>query len=125
MSESNRNVPSLGAGDVEVVLGGRTYVLRPSLDACRTLSRLSGGIRGAIDKCASLDFDTVVRVIQAGIGNNEARKLKNIEELIFEKGLMDDGDIVPRCIDYLSNIANGGRPMREGEGGGSTEEDPQ
>lgn len=116
-----------GSGNVAIILGGSEFVLRPSLDAALTLSRQAGGIRAAITKVVDLDLDTIVSVIRLGIGRDEAKRIKDLDRLIWESGLLDNqGEIVLRCVDYLSNIARGGRPADEsaGSGGGSATEDP-
>lgn len=114
-----------GSGNVEIILDGREYVLRPSLDAALTLSRQSGGIRAAIAKVVDLDLDTIVSVIRLGIGREEAKRIKDLDRLIWESGLLDNqGELILRCVDFLSNIARGGRAPADGgsSGGGSTED---
>ena len=117
-----------GSGDITVTLGDQELVLRPSLDAALTLSRQAGGIRLAINKVLDMDLDTIVAVIRLGVGREEAKRLKNLDRLIYENGLLDaQGELVTRCIEYLSNLARGGRPadaIDEQDGGGDTSADP-
>ena len=99
-----------GSGDIQLILGGEVLTLRPTLDAALALSRQSGGIRQAITKVMDLDLDTIVSVVRLGVGREEARRLKNLDRMIWENGLLDaQGELVLRCIEYLSNLARGGR----------------
>lgn len=110
------------SGEVGITLEGAEYTLRPTLDAALTLSRQAGGIRAAITRVLDLDLDTIISVIRLGIGRAEAKKLKNLDRIIWENGLLDSqGELVLRCVEYLSNLARGGRP--EGSSGGGDGDD--
>lgn len=99
-----------GSGDVKITISDETFTMRPTLDAALTLSRQSGGIRQAITKVLDLDLDTIVGVVRLGIGRDEAKRLKNLDKMIWENGLLDaQGELVSRCVEYLSNLARGGR----------------
>jgi hypothetical protein len=127
MAKTKRPEHYPGSGDVELVLGPHTLLLRPTLNAGLGISRQAGGIRGAIDKVVNMDLDTIVSVIRLGIGPEEAKRLKNLDRLVYENGLMDaQGELLGRCVEFLSNLARGGRPAPpEGEEAseGSGEED--
>jgi hypothetical protein len=100
-----------GSGDVELVLGDTRLVLRPTLNAGLAISRQAGGIRGAIDKVVAMDLDAIVSVIRLGIGPEEAKRIKNLDRLVYENGLTDaQGEVLGKCMEYLSNLARGGRP---------------
>lgn len=99
----------LGAGDVTITLQGEERRLKPSLDACITLSRSAGGITGAIQRCAQMDFDTIVAVISAGLAANPTQRKRLVEPAVFETGLINLAD---RCILFLRIVANGGKPPR-------------
>jgi hypothetical protein len=100
-----------GSGNVELILGGEKLVLRPTLNAGMAISRQAGGIRGAIDKVMAMDLDAIVGVVRLGIGPEEAKRVKNLDRLIYENGLMDaQGEVLGKCMEYLSNLARGGRP---------------
>lgn len=117
-----------GAGDVELVLGNETLILKPTLQAGLTISRMSGGIRSAIDKVMALDLDTIVAIIRAGIGPKEAKRLTHLDELVYENGLMDSqGRLLGKLVDFLSNVARGGRPDdddNKGDGEGANPPSP-
>lgn len=95
-------------------MGGETLVLRPTLQAGLSISRQAGGVRGAIDKVIAMDFDTIVAVIRHGIGPEEAKRVKNLDRLIYENGLMDSqGEVLGKCSEFLFNLARGGKPQSE------------
>lgn len=113
-----------GAGNIEVQLGEHRLVLRPTLNAALNISRMQGGIRGALDKVAAMDLDAIVSVIRLGIGAEESRRLKNLDELVFSNGLMDSqGEVLGRCLEFLAVLARGGRPADD-ESAGEGSEDP-
>lgn len=100
-----------GAGNVEIVLGDDTLILKPTLNAALAISRTAGGIRGAIDKVAAMDFDAITSVIRLGIGTEEAKRRKDLDRMIYENGLYDaQGEVMGKCIEFLSNLARGGKP---------------
>ena len=116
MSETNQQPAGVGSGNVTITLAGREYILRPSLNACLVISRQAGGIRGAIDKVLAMDIDMIVRVIQLGLGNDAARRFKDLPEVVFRSGLTDTSSgLMAHCIEYLGVLANGGRPLARDE----------
>jgi hypothetical protein len=131
MAKSSKPGITPGAGNVTITLGegedALTLTLRPTLQAGLDISRQHGGVRGAIEKITNMDFDAVVAVIRAGIGREEAKKLKNLEQLVYENGLTDaQGELLARVAEFLFNIARGGRPAPvEGEDNSSDEDPPQ
>lgn len=110
-----------GSGDVNLELGDHTLVLKPTLSAGLAISRQAGGIRGAIDKVMAMDLDTIVSVIRLGLGPKEAKRYPNLDELVYQSGLLgSQGEVLARLVEFLSNIARGGRPAEEE---GSNKED--
>jgi hypothetical protein len=101
---------SPGAGNVEIVLVEQgkesTHVLKPSLEACIHLSRISGGLAAAAERCHRLDFDTVVEVIAAGLGVNPGQKERMVQPAVYETGTIR---LSGPCVLFLRVIANGGR----------------
>lgn len=99
--------PEIGAGDVKVELVGHGEVtLRPTLDACRKLSGMPGGINKMIERCQSWEFDAIHLVIASGLGSNA----KELPDLIFRTGMLK---LAPSCIDFLFVVANGGRSLSD------------
>lgn len=97
----------MGAGDVPVTIDGREYVLKPTLKAAQELSR-NNGIATAVQRCASLELDAVVQVVAAGLG----RSTKDLAQKIYDTGIRH---VAPACITFLTNLSNGGRPLKEEE----------
>lgn len=97
---------SIGEGNVTIELGGQEMVLKPSLGAAMAISALGGnrGISEVLQRVVHYDVETVVKVIQAGLGNN-ARELP---DLVYKAGL---SVLVPKLVTYITNLTNGGRDM--------------
>lgn len=117
-----------GAGDVTMELGDITLVLKPTLNAGMSISRQAGGIRGAIDKVMAMDLDTILAVIRVGVGPKEAKhpRLANLDELVYTNGLLDSqGEVLGKVVEFLTNIARGGRPQAtEDDKDGEEDQDP-
>ncbi len=107
---------TIGAGDVTIVLGGEPAVLKPSLRAAQTISRQAGGVIGAMQAVGKFDFDTVTLVIAQGLGRVKPNEMNEVAEQVYATGLTD---LVPKVTEFLTIIANGGRPVS-----GGSEEDP-
>lgn len=106
------------AGNIELELDGQKVTLRPTLEACITISRLHGGANAAIERCMRMDWDTIRAVIVAGIGRNA----KELDQLIFKTGVFA---LSAPCIDFITIVNNGGRPpIEEQEGAEDGAEDP-
>lgn len=86
-------------------------VLRPSLMAAQAISRQSGGISSAVRAVGNFDFDMIVSVVTLGLGA-KGEEAKAIPEKVWRTGLTD---LVGPISDYLTIIANGGRPITGGE----------
>ena len=113
---TNKTYPP-GAGDVILVLGDEEITLKPTLAAGLAISRQAGGIRGAIDKVMALDLDTIVSIIRVGVGPKEMKRLNGLEEKVYANGLMDSqGELLAKLVEFLGNIARGGRPADEEDG---------
>jgi hypothetical protein len=101
-----------GSGDVEITLCGQSFTMKPTLNAGLSISRQAGGIRAAMDRVAAMDLDTVITVIRLGVGPEQSKSVKNFDQLVFENGLTDaDGGLLGKCMEYLANLARGGKPL--------------
>ncbi|MBU1306329.1 MAG: hypothetical protein KKF33_12535 [Alphaproteobacteria bacterium] len=107
----------IGAGNVAIVLDGEDVVLRPNLKAAQTISRQKGGIMAAVDAVGKFDFDTIAAVITLGLGV-EGKEARDIPEKVYSTGM---ADLVAPVINYLSILANGGRPVSDDADGGDNE----
>jgi hypothetical protein len=102
----------LKAGDVEVVLDGEKLVLRPTLNACQTVSRMTGGIMDAIRRVGNYDFDLMVTIIALGLDLKSKRDVEALPDRVWRTGM---NKVARPVLQYLSVIANGGRPLEDGE----------
>lgn len=109
----------LGAGDVEVVIGDETFVLRPSYMAAKTISGSTGGIAGAMSRVVALDVDTIMMVLNVGCGfMGTKRPPKDFAEKVWATGFTDDtGRLAEHCVTYLRILAGGGRKPKGDEEG--------
>lgn len=113
-----------GAGDVTIQLGTKELVLKPSLEVALAVSRTAGGIRGAIEKVASMDIELILTIIRLGIGSKAAKRIPNLDQMVYENGLTDSqGALLGKLVDFLSNIARGGRPAEPVEEDAGDEDD--
>lgn len=104
---------TLGAGNVDIELDGETVTLRPTLKAAQTISRQAGGIVKAIEAIGKFDLDAMVGVIQLGL-NLSNKDAANLAEKVWATGM---AELSGPVINYLSILANGGRPISSTEGG--------
>jgi hypothetical protein len=99
--------PRLGAGDVPITLNGQQHVLRPTLDACRKLSRVQGGLWALGTRVAQIDFDAIVSVIRIGLDLAPAGEAKlDLERAVYETGLRE---LAQPVQDFIVAVGNGGR----------------
>lgn len=117
---SDSNTPRPGAGNVTVRFGDQEYKLVPTFHAASNISRLSGGIRGAINSVIQLDFDVIARVVQFGLGPQVVKELggaNKLGELIYAEGITDgSGEFTGKCVEFLTILTNGGKPLSTSEG---------
>ena len=109
MSDNNT---SPGNRNVEISLDGEKVALKPSLNACQTISRQSGGISAAVAAVGKFDLDVIVSVVTLGLGAT-GDAAKAIPDKVWRTGL---ADLVGPVTKYLMVIANGGRPVDENVG---------
>lgn len=105
----------VGAGNIAVQLNGEEYNLVPTLEAAQSISRGSGGLRVAINSVMNMDIDTIVRVVQLGLGPAVVKELggaSKLPQLVWESGFTDtSGELAVKCIEYLTVLSNAGRPV--------------
>jgi len=97
---------NLNDGEVSLALGDDTYILRPTLNAIRTLSRAHGGLRPALQTLFNQEFDGVVSIIKIGAGVPD-RDEKALAAKVYAAG-MNDATLMP-LVEYLKVLMNGGK----------------
>lgn len=103
---------TIGAGDVSIILDGDPATLKPSLRAAQTISRQAGGIIGAMQAVGRFELDTISLVIALGLGRVKPNEVNDVAEQVYRTGLTD---LVPKVTEFLTIIANGGRPVSGGD----------
>lgn len=109
---------SLGAGNVTITLDGQEVILRPTLRAAQTLSKQNGGLMAAVNAVARFDIEVMTSVIALGLDIRKPAEINDMAEKVYSTGM---ADLVEPVTQYLSILANGGRPVTGGEG----DEDPR
>lgn len=109
----------IGAGNVEIELDGEIVTLRPTLKAAQNISRAKGGIMAAVEAVGRFDFDVMVTVIALGIGA-EGKEARELPDKVWSTGM---ADLVQPVINFLTILANGGRPVQDN--GGEGDADPR
>lgn len=102
----------LGAGDVEITLDGQARTLKPTLKAAIAISRMTGGLAGAMARVSQLDFDVIVAIIRAGLDLSDVGA-KDLEAKVYRSGVGFESGLANQVNSYLSNLANGGKPREE------------
>lgn len=94
------------AMEVETPFG----MLRPTISAGRRICNQFGSYMEALRKIELLDQNAFFAVIAAGLN----KKVAEIEDDVFAHGLPD---LVTPVTDYITLLANGGKPIKsDGEG---------
>lgn len=100
------------AGEVEIRLAGRTYVLRPTFEAIVELERETGmGLIRLMSMFNAGDYglSLLAATITAGLhGAGESAKPAAVAEMVFKTGIADPA-LVLSVTQFLLNAAQGGR----------------
>ncbi|BBK37685.1 hypothetical protein STAQ_27630 [Allostella sp. ATCC 35155] len=108
----------LNQGEVEIVLGGQTRVLRPTINAVRALSRIYDGLDSCRNKLATQNLEVTTNVIRYGLGLNDA-EARNLDAQVYRQGLT--ADLILPLMRFVAILGNGGKPVEEdpADGGGA------
>ena len=108
MQESQANAQR---GEVEIALGGRRYVMRPSFAAIAEIETRTGqGVIGLARRLASGDIrvSDVAAIVTAGLrAAGEPAKLEMVGEMVLEEGL---ASLAPSLGAFLSAAISGAPP---------------
>lgn len=99
--------------EVEITLNGRTEVLRCSLRAAKRVNA-GGGFAEVLRKLAIFDQDTYFVVVAAGMD----KRPEDVEDAVYATGLPELNEPLG---EYVKLLANGGKPLKTTETGGSGE----
>lgn len=105
--------PRVGDGRIPFELEGKDYWLEPSLEACLEISKMSGGLGAAVERCRHFHFETICAIIGAGLRPNgrplnPRQRDEMIPKAVYEAGVIGVAGV---CIEFLTVIMNGGRPL--------------
>lgn len=91
-------------GTVEVVLGGDSFTLTPTLNAMRAIKMRwpDEGIQDAIQACRSMDADDLAFIVAAGAGM-DSKEAKSLPDKVFSAGV---GSVAPDAVKYLMLLLN-------------------
>lgn len=102
-------------GQIEVVLGEESVLLKPTLSAMQSVDRNFGSIREAIASVRNLNLDALVSVIVGGAGLDQ-ETAKGLPEKVFAAGVLN---VAGPVSEYLLLLMNpGGAKRKEGQGKG-------
>lgn len=115
---------SVGEGRVAIELDGKQMALVPSLDACLEISKATGGLAGALQRCQNLHFETIVFIVGEGLEIDGQRLNPRQRADMLPKAIYEAGTVIvaAKCMDFITIIGRGGRPLDiedddEGEAG--------
>ena len=128
-------MPNEYRGEVEVELAGNTYTLRPTMNAIAMLESKGGSVRKLLANFVTTDehgntvenpewsITDVVNILRAGFAGQggDAPKPGEIGDLVMKEGAYN---LVPPCIEFLSNCLNGGKAVQAETSDADDAEDP-
>ncbi len=106
--------------EIPVEINGKPFVMKPTLAACIAISKAAGGLHGAVNRCAALDFETICFILQHGIGLNP-KQGQLLQEEVFRNGVLY---LSGPCISFIHIVSRGGKGLPddgEDEGEDGTE----
>lgn len=98
-------------GNIDIVIDGNTYQLRPTLAAVRAIEARFGGLRGAASALHAVSVDGAAFIIAAG-ANLTDKQAEGLPEAVWQEGV---AAMTPLLNDYLAALYNprGGTPGKE------------
>lgn len=88
--------------DVELKVGGETYLLRPTLGAMRKINREFDSLVDAMLRVKKVDFNAICFIASAG-ADHTSKQADQLAESIFEGGVMN---AIPAVTEYLGVLMN-------------------
>ncbi|WP_459200030.1 hypothetical protein [Pseudomonas tremae] len=98
-------------GNIDLVIGGAIYQLRPTLAAVRAIEARFGGLRGAASALHQVSVDGAALIIAAGANLTE-KQTEGLAEAVWQEGV---AAMTPQLNDYLAALYNprGGEPGKQ------------
>lgn len=101
-------------GTVTLVIGARTYTLKPTLEAALRIESHFGGLRAALESMRMLGIGASAEVVLAGAGLN-ADQHATVASEIFHSGVAKVATKLSEFITFLLNpvppsVAERGKP---------------
>jgi hypothetical protein len=92
-------------GTIEIVAGGKTYTLKPTLRALREIDRRFGGVTSAMQALSTVSMTSIALIVAVGAGIDASKRkdVEAIEEDIFEAGLSTVGS---QALEFLKALTN-------------------
>ena len=110
----------MDAGQIEIDLLGETFILKATPKAARMISTKLGAIQEIFPRLELVDYSTIEWVILAGLSWMPDSARKGVPDKIFYAGMMN---LVVPCSNFITLVANGGRPLDDNDGDDGTVED--
>ena len=96
------------AGEVEVSVNGKDYVLKPTLRAAQLISRNFGGYAQARAQLASETLEAATYILRVGSGLPD-KELKDLDDQVWKNGMT--AELILPLMRYVAVLGNGGRPL--------------
>lgn len=97
--------------EFELTLAGKTMSLTASADVASEISKQFGGLINAQRRILEYDFDAYAIILANGLGIKGDRDYRKLRKDIYDTGIRTFQDV---CMTFVSALANGGQPLREG-----------
>ena len=104
-------------GEIVIELDGSPVTLSPTPAAIISISRQCEGLSNAVRRLGNLEVEAFSIVIGAGMKANDSVR-KKLPEQIYRSSMLD---LMGPCIRFVNILANGGKPLDDGDKEGKDE----
>lgn len=95
------NEPRYNYGTVELEMDGRTFILRPTLEASDKIDREFGGVRGAAQQVAAMNLTAIARIVAIAVGTPSRKGEEALREKIHYTGRIT---VAEKVGEYLMKL---------------------
>lgn len=100
-----------GKAEVKITLDGIDHVMKPTYGAAKGINRHFGGLRAALEEVTKLNADAMEVIIAYGLDlTPRGQKEMKLGERIYEQGIPH---CAAPCVEFLTLLMNGGKPISE------------